>query len=293
MAEQKIELRRIRDFGEVISDTFVFLRQHAGPLLKSFLAISAVFMIALGIFNSAYESRTSKLLRGIFTGRSSSLDRLGTIFNINYFMVLLFTLLTTISMQVIVAVYMKYYLEHKQQPGIQDIWTLFKRYFIKVFFFELLAYLAIIFGCIFCLLPGIYLGVVLAPLSLVIVMEDKGFQDSWQRCFDLIRENFWPSLGLYIVAYILYAIGAGIIAGSMGIIGLLGGYLTTSDLGTYVVAITAFIKSFSLFFYIIYFICIALNYFSLVERRDGTGLLGRIDTIGNNFTGPRESEEQF
>lgn len=293
MAEQKIELRRIRDFGEIISDTFVFIRQHAGPLLKSFLAISAVFMVALGIFNSAYESRASRVLRGIFTGRSSSLDRLGSIININYFMVLLFTLLTTISMQVVVAVYMKYYMETKQQPGIQDIWSLFKRYFVKVFLFEFLAYLSIIVGCFFCLLPGIYLGVVLAPLSLVIVIEDKGFLDAYQRCFDLIKENFWPSLGVYIVAYILYAIGAGIIGGSMGIIGLLAGYLTTSDLGTYVVAITSFLKSFSLFFYIIYFICVALNYFSLVERKDGTGLLSRIDRIGNDVAGPREADEQF
>ena len=292
MAEQKIELRRIRDFGENISDTFVFLRQHSKTLLRSFLAICSIFLVVLGIFSSAYESRTTRILRSVFTGRGQGFDRIMSIFNFNYFMVIIMTLLTLVSMKVVVTVYMKYYAETGVQPGIQEIWTLFKRYFFKVFLFTFIAYLSVVIGCVFCLFPGIYLAVVLAPLSLVIVVEDKGFIDAYQRCLELIRENFWPSLGLYIVAYIMYTFGAGIISGSLSIIGMLAGYLTTSDLGIYVVAVTSFIKSFSLLFYIIYFVCISLNYFSLVERRDGTGLLGRIDRIGN-YTGSSQTEEQF
>lgn len=293
MAEQKIELRTIRDFGENLSDTFVFLRQHSKTLLRSFLAICSIFLVVLGIFSSAYESRTTRIIRSVLTdGGSQGFNRLKSIFNINYFMVIIMTLLTLVSMKVVVTVYMKYYAETGTQPGIQEVWTLFKKYFLKVFLFSFLAYISIVVGFLFCFLPGIYLAVVLAPLSLVIVVEDKGFIDAYQRCLELIKENFWPSLGLYIVAYIMYAFGAGIISGSLSIIGLLAGYLTTSDLGIYVVAVTSFIKSFSLLFYIIYFVCMALNYFSLVERRDGTGMLSRIDNIGNN-TGSLPIEEQF
>ncbi|MBE7169956.1 MAG: hypothetical protein INR73_05160 [Williamsia sp.] len=292
MAEQEVELRRVRDFGENLSDTFAFLRQHANTLLRPFLAISAVFMAVLGIFSSVYESHAGRILKNIFMGRSQNIDRLMSVFDINYFMVIIMTMATIASMQVIIAVYMKYYTETHTKPGIQEVWTLFKRYFLRVCLFEFLAYFTIVLGCVFCLFPGIYLGVVLAPLSLVIVVEDKGLVESYQRCLELIKDQFWPSFGLYIVAYLFYAFGAGVIGGGFTIIGWLAGYLTTSDLGLYVLAISAFLKSFSLFFYIIYFVCVSLNYFSLVERREGTGIMGRINNLGN-YGSSSSSEEQF
>lgn len=293
MAEQKIELRKVRDFGENITDTFVFIRLHAGPLLKSLLAISAIFMIAQGIFSSMYESRLTGILRNIFTSSNPGVQRLGNIFNLNYFLLLFMSMLTITSIQVIISVYMKYYMESGTKPGIQEVWTLFKRYFFKVLLFKFVVYLSFIIGFAFCFLPGLYLAIVLAPMSLVAVIEDKNLFEAYQRCFELIKDDFWSSLGLYIVAYIMYAIGAGVIGGSLSIISMLAGLLTTSDLGTFTVAITSFFKSFASFFYVILFVCVALNYFSLVEKRDGTGLLRRIDSLGNNVTGPKETDEQF
>ena len=294
MAEQKIELRKIRDFGENLSDTFGFIRQHAGPLLKSFLAISAIFIIAQGISTSIYQSHITRVFRGVLTSSNPGMEWFRSIFNLNYFIIIFMSLLTITSMQVVLSAYMKYYIENGTKPSMQEVWALFKRYFFKVLLFKTVVYLSLLVAVFFCLFPALYLAVVLAPLPLVAVIEDKGLTESYQRCFELIKENFWSSLGLYIVAYILYLIAAGIIGGSLSIVSWLAGYLTTSDLDIYMIGINSFFKSFSYIFYVILFVCIAMNYFSLVEKKDATGLLSRIDTIGGtNFTGSKETDEAY
>ena len=294
MAEQKIELRKIRDFGENLSDTFGFIRQHAGPLLKSFLAISAIFIIAQGISTSIYQSHITRVFRGVLTSSNPGIEWIRSIFNLNYFMIIFMSVLTITSMQIVLSAYMKYYIENGTKPSIQEVWELFKRYFFKVLLFKTVVYLSLLVAVFFCLFPALYLAVVLAPLPLVAVIEDKGLTESYQRCFELIKENFWSSLGLYIVAYILYLIAAGIIGGSLSIAGWLAGYLTTSDLDIYMIGINSFFKSFSYIFYVILFVCIAMNYFSLVEKKDATGLLSRIDTIGGtDFTGSKETDEAY
>ena len=44
-----MELRKLRDFGENINDTFQFIRQEFKPLLKSFFAIAGVLILVTGI----------------------------------------------------------------------------------------------------------------------------------------------------------------------------------------------------------------------------------------------------
>jgi hypothetical protein len=41
------------------------------------------------------------------------------------------------------------------------------------------------------------------------------------------------------------------------------------------------------------YVLISLSYFSLVEGKDGEGLLERVNSIGNNGTDPNLPEEQY
>src|SRR4051812_7618895 len=110
MAEQKIQLRKIRDFGENINDTFLFIRQNFKPLMKSFFAISAIFMIGQAIFNGIYQSKSfgvfDEILKGRRTRTTSPLDN---ILSIEYVLTILFALLTYVSMKVCLGAYVKYY----------------------------------------------------------------------------------------------------------------------------------------------------------------------------------------
>ena len=298
MAEQKIELRKIRDFGTNINDTFVFLRQNLKPLLTSFFAICGVFMLGQAIFNGLYQSHTmGGLLQQIFSGgvnRQYNANPYAGIFSIEYFMVILFMLLTFASMKVVLGAYLKYYLENDgRQPGIEEIWTLYKKYFFRVFFYSIPVGILTIVGCFLCFFPGIYLWVVFVPFTLVIMIEDAGFSEAFYRCFDIIKTNFWPSLAVYLVAVIIYYVSSGIISVVVGLVIGLAAYFTTKDIGATVGIATSFLNIFSFTFYIIYFIAAAFQYFSLAEGRDGTGILNRIENIGSDKNNFDNIEEQY
>src|SRR6202007_1524506 len=46
--DSKIELAKPRDFGEIISDTFAFVKQNLKPLLKYFFIFCGFFLLATG-----------------------------------------------------------------------------------------------------------------------------------------------------------------------------------------------------------------------------------------------------
>jgi hypothetical protein len=65
------------------------------------------------------------------------------------------------------------------------------------------------------------------------------------------------------------------------------------NMGTTITMITSFLNIFSLCFYTIFFISAALNYFNLVEIKDGTGILNRISNIGKTKNDLENIEEQY
>ncbi|MEO6314832.1 MAG: hypothetical protein ABIU63_18320 [Chitinophagaceae bacterium] len=299
MAEQKIELRKIRDFGANINDTFLFLRQNIKPLLKAFFAICGIFMLGQAIFNGMYQSHSmggilQQILSGRVSDRSASTSPYAGIFTLEYFMVILFMLLTFASMKVVLAAYLKYYLDNDGgQPGIDAIWTIYKKYFFKVFFYSIPIGLLTIFGAIFCFAPGVYLWVVFLPFTCVVVIEDADMGTAFNRCFEIIKGNFWPAFAVYLVALIIYYVSSSIISLVVGLIVGVAAYFTTKNIGATVGIVTSFLNIFSFTFYIIYFISASLQYFSLTEQRDGTGILNRIDSIGSDKNNFDNVEEQY
>ncbi len=297
MVEQKIELRKIRDFGLNISDTFVFLRQNFKPLLKAFFAICGLFMLGQAIFSGIFQSRSmGGLFQQIMHGRAGRTvygdNPYAAIFSLEYLMTIVFMLLTFASIKVVLVGYFKFYLENDgRQPGIEDIWSIYKKYFFRVFFYSIPIGLLTILGFLFCLAPGIYFWVVLLPFTYIIMIEDADFSTAFSRCFEIIKGNFWPTLAVYLVAGIIYYVSSSIISVVVGLIVGLTAYFTTKDIGSTIGIVTSVLNVFSLTFYIIYFVSAGLQYFSLTEQHDGTGILNRIDSIGtgnNNFDHPDE-----
>jgi len=129
------------------------------------------------------------------------------------------------------------------------------------------------------------------PFPYVVMIEDVDFGTAFSRCFEIIKGNFWPALAVYLVAGIIYYISSSIISVVVGLVIGLTAYFTTKDIGSTIGIVTSFLNIFSLTFYTIYFISAGLQYFSLTEQHDGTGILNRIDSIGtgnNNFDHPEE-----
>jgi hypothetical protein len=66
--EPNIELAKPRDFGEIISDTFLFIRQNFKGLLKSFFIFCGFFMVAGAVSMSIMQVRMQQLMARFTVG---------------------------------------------------------------------------------------------------------------------------------------------------------------------------------------------------------------------------------
>ena len=294
MAQQKVELRKIRDFSENLNDTFAFIQQNLKPLVGSFLALAGIFLLASSIISGIYQSRMGGILKDLLSGGGSYVGSPLSIFSGTYFLVIILSWLSVCAMQTAIISYMKVYeMKGKQPAEIEEVWNVFKTNYLKVLLYTIPVYLLIIVGFLFCFLPGIYFGVVLMPFPVILVVEDQTFSGAFNRCFAIIKQNFWSSLLVYFVVYLIYGISSGIISLVMaGIAGTIS-YLTTNDVASTIGIVTSVLSALSFVFYVIFYVSVTLHYYSLTEKFDGTGMLQRLDALGNSGNDFNNIQEQY
>jgi len=292
MAESKVELRKLRDFGENFNDTFTFIRQNLKPLLRAFFAICGIFLLIHAIANGVYQSKNFGVLDQVWkigsTVPGSRTPEIPGIFSIEYFLVLSFGVLAFSSIVTTVGAYLKFYDAHDGlKPTVEQVWQIFRKYFLRVFLYSIPIILLDILSMVICCLPVFYVATVLAPFPFAVMMEDLDFTSAFNRCFQIIKNNFWISLATYIVAAMIYYFSTLIIGAVIGLLAGLGTYFTTRDFGTTMGIVTSILNIFSSMFSMVLVISIALNYFNLTEQFDGTGIMRKIDNLGstenNNF----------
>lgn len=302
MAQQKIELRKIRDLSENLNDTFTFIRQNFKPLILSFLAIAGIFMLANSIIAGIYQGGVmggafKDFMRGYKDGRRGAGNTIPSpfsMFNETYFVAVTLAWLNFIAMSTVITCYMKLYDRLQgQAPTIQQVWDEFKKYFFKVLLFSIPIALLTAVGFAFCIAPGIYLAVVFVPFSIAVIVEDETFSGAWNRCFAIIKNNFWSSLGIYLLVYLIYAFSAGIISSIFALLTGLISYFTTKDVTTTIGMVTSVLNIFSFVFYVVFYVSVVLHYFNLSERHDGTGMMQKLEMLGGKGNDFNNSQEQY
>jgi hypothetical protein len=296
MAEQKVELRKIRDFSQNIGDTFLFIKQNFKPLMISFLTIAGVFLLAGAIVSGINQGNMGgNLWEEVMAGRSGrSRISLFEILNGTYFLAILLTWLGVTAMHVVIISYMKLYEEKQNQSSTTaEVWEVFKKYFLQVLIYTIPIYLLIAAGFVFCLLPGIYLAVVLLPFSTIIIIEDASFGTAFSRCFEIIKENFWVSLGIYFIVYLIYGISSSIISLAIGAV--FGGvsYFTTENVSTTYGVIMGVAQALTFVFAVVFYVSAVLHYFTLTEKYEGTGILKRLNNLGSAGANFNNIDEQY
>jgi hypothetical protein len=284
MAEPKIEFRKIRDFGENLSDTFLFIKENIKSLLASLLAICAVIMLAQAVCSGIYQSRFFSIFDQLRKGLNDDpYQKFTDIFTFEYFLTILCAWLSHIAIQVTLASYIKVYVtEGNGAPRVEQVWNVFRRNFLKIFLYSIPIFILTAVGFIFCFAPGVFLAVVFVPFAIIVVVEDANFGYAFKRCFDIVSDNFWISLAIYVVAGMVYYFCTLIVGVGVGLVVAVFSFLSTRSVGTTVGILSSVLNIFSEFFYIIFFVSAAFQYFTLIEKKDGAGILERIDQIGTS-----------
>lgn len=290
----KIEFRRIRTFVEVISISAVFVRKNFAGLFKSVMLIALPFMLialAINVLLTVAIIPTDFLLQNS--------DRTANLFFLGFVYLLLFGLSVMVFFGVIYS-YVMLYLRYPDSSRITvravyrkvfyDIWLYAVTTVLFALIMSALYFFSILLGTVHFLLGGvafcgfIYMGVGLSFMFMVRLVERKGFIGGFYRSLYLVRDHWWRTFLMYLVTSLitlsLVSIPGFLFSFSLWFIDLF-------EVGVYLYAIITQVIFFAFYFFVIAtnLIVTAFQYFALVEVKEGTGMMQKVERIGDNAMG--------
>ena len=277
MNPKKIEFQQYRDFGQILSATFEFLRENFKQLAKALIFLVGPFILLAGIFGGLYQKEMFS-----FVPTSTSLSQFGLTFG--FYMLCIFLtimmLINTIYSYIIIY-------NGKDDDSIievDDVWITAKGNILKIFLLSIGYTIVSMLAFVLLIVPGIYVSVALMIIYIVSINEDKGFFDSMSRSFYLVKNKWWFTFGLLIVL--------SLIQGFLGFLFQVPQYIAmfviafnsvdgngTDSITEIILIVTTIISTLNFIFYAISLVGIAFHYFSLVEQKEAKGLLDKIDSI--------------
>lgn len=291
-----IVLLQQRDFGQKINATFEFVIQNFKPLMLALLYIAGPPALIGGFFMGSYQSNILGIQKQILGGDSSDFP-----FSAVYEMggsVLILTVflgIASVAASLVVNAYMLEYEEGNRNITPEIVWNRLKNYIGRGIGYSIVMVLFALAATLFFILPGIYVSVTLSLMYMVMMRENLDLGDTFRRCFYLIQDKWWSTFGLLIIV--------GIISGIIGYI---------FQIPTLIVTVTSFFKIGdgmndiwmtiggvistvgSVLVRSLVLVAVVFQYYNLVERREGSGIISAIDNIGKTDS-PRidQREEEF
>jgi hypothetical protein len=288
MRAHKIDFRLSRDFGEVINATFQFVQQNFKKLFSCILFIGGPFVLLSGLSIGVFQSNMIKSTENFATYSFSAV------------FVYLFAILMA-TMVVMATVYHYIYLYMLGASfEVADVWRLVRRDFWKLFFSGMGVVFVSGFGLILCFLPGIYLFFALTPVFNIQTYERLGFFDAVSRSFKLISQRWWRTFGIWFVMSMVQGLISFIVVSPLFVAMAVVSFLTP-DMGIDLPANSAMLlyiiaqslnNIVSLLCGALVFVAMAFHYFSLVEEKEGLGLMEKIRMMGTQRDDMPEEEEE-
>ena len=277
--KENIDLNRSREFGDIISDTFVVVKHNFKPLIKAYFVICGLFLIADILVSSL--ANTSKGESHLFSGVG--------------FFELLFDFINYVSL---ILTTLSYYALYKEKgnhpPEVVEVWGYFKYYFFRVFFTQLLLAIATTIGFFICFLPGVYLGVVFSLVTPIMVIENGNIEYSIKKAFKIISENWWFTFGIILIVTIIILLAMLVLMVPPMIIYGSSQWLTGKNLDGIEGILQSAMINLCQLLWIVPITSIALVYFSVIEQKEANSLINRIKLFGNNATGTDQlSSEEY
>ncbi len=294
-----IELAKPRDFGEIINDTFIFVRQNFKPLLKYFFIFCGFFLAATAATSILTQINVFKNVNNFNPNSFDSDNRFAAFSFLTpaYFLTMLFLVLEYLSISVMVLCYMALYKQKQNNvPEMDEMWGYFKFYFLKILGSSIVITIIVVVGAIFCLIPGIYLYPIMALVLPIIVIENTSFNYAFNHSFSLIKDNWWATFGVLVVIFIILYVARMILVMPSALL-TMGSLFLHFTKGTTVsvtaVIITTILGAFSHIFQILSVVATCLCYFNLTESKEGTGLIERINQFGTTNPDSNTTPEEY
>jgi len=291
MSNTYIEFKKQRDLGEVLGDTFAFIRVEFKKFIAVFFKICGPFVVALMLAIGFYTYSLGDLVIDPFSDRPY-----GSVSFFVFFSALSFYLLSLLLAYMFsigtTLFYIKSYIDNRGEVIESEVQSQVYKSFWSLFGLSFLRGITLIFAMMLCFLPVLYVMVPMAVVFSIYVFQPKSSAiDAYSESFYLVNQDFWLAFGVILVLGIIYfavSFTFGFISGLYGLVedGVIANEIDPTEMN-YVtdpiyILINVLSSLFQFFLNIIFYIGGAFVYFHLNEKKNFTGTYERIARIGEN-----------
>ncbi|MBB5635902.1 hypothetical protein HDE68_001790 [Pedobacter cryoconitis] len=289
---EKVEFKKLREFGEIINDTVRFCKENFKPLLKVFVYFCGIFIIAGMVALIVQQTSLQTSLRNI--DPRDTLGRLAGYATISYFFVALIGSVFYTAINVSILSFIALYIEKGNiAPEVDEVWGYFRYYFLRIFGSSILLSLLIIISLVMCLVPGLYLFPAISLMTPVMIFENASLGYAFSKSFKLLKEQWWTTAATLLIIWVItYATSAfaSLPATIMVMVSTLTGGV--KGISTGLIIFSSILQELCKVFMIIPIVGVSFCYFNLSERQNSSGLMERIQKMGQDET-PFHSKEEY
>ncbi len=292
MEKQYIEFKKKRELGEILNDTFAFLRSQFKPLMTTFFKIVGPYLLVMLLAVGFYLYSFGSLMGDGIT------DNLGAFETVSALLAILVLLVSAIASYTLSQSTILYYIKsYTNGKGSHDFAEIKKEVYASFFPFIGLGFmttLAVIAGLFMCCVPGVYLYVPLVLSFSILVFDHKSASDAFGYSFTLIKGYWWITFATIFVIMLVVGIAGyafnipALIYGWLRM-GIFSGEVDVAQLDDYgfidpIYILLNLLGTLGQFLMnVVTIIAVALIYFNLNERKNFTGTYEKIENLGSNI----------
>lgn len=281
-----IEFKKQRDLGEILSDTFGFLRNEFKPFFGTFLKIVGPYLTAMLVCYGFYLYKI-----GDFFSFNENIGHSWIDAVITAIVIFAFAAAVVASYalsQGTVLFYIKSYANNNGSVDFEEVKNGAYSVFWQLIGLGILVGICVGIGLLFCIIPGVYLYVPLILSFPIVVYNKKGVSDAFGYSFTLVADYWWMTFAaLFVVGIIVtvagYAFALPAQIYSIAKLGIWSGEVDAENFNmvdplSIILGIISTLAQFLL--NVISVVASVFIYFDLNEKKNFTGTYERIKNIG-------------
>ena len=288
MNDNFIQFKKQRDLGAILSDIFKFIRLEWKMLFGLILKIAGPALLLMVIGFVFYMQSTFGSLGLLSAGGIAAFESLTGTLLISFSVMLIAGICFYSLMYGTVIEYVKSYIKNDGLVKAPEVTAGIKQHFWSLVGLSFLVGLITIIGVVFCIIPGIYLGTVMASTYCIHLIQNKDVTESISDSFTLIKGEWWITFATYFVVFLLYYFITMIFQVPQLIYMFIKGFAIAQEVSAdpskmfdwVYITLNAVSMIFQYLLYIIIVLSTVFVYYKLNERKNFTGTMETIDTLG-------------
>jgi hypothetical protein len=209
MTNNPINFKQERDFGDLFNATFSFISHEFKRLALAVLYFVVPVLLLASIALTVYSIKSQEMMQALAQSHTEKPNLLAifsgiaSLWGYIAFAMIIGLIAYTLLLGTVYG-YIKLYIQNGPEGfTMNDVWKQITTHFLGIMAATFITGLVIGVGFIFCVIPGIYLGVALSVVICIMVFEEVDFSTAFGRSIKLINKNWWQTFAVIIIATII------------------------------------------------------------------------------------------